>query len=171
MGILYKLKSILPTTTMRSLYYSLIHPYLLYCLSVWGSTYRTHLNSLFLVQKRAIRLISNASYNEHTNPLFLFHKILKLEDLYLFQLGVYVFKNLENFNFVSEHSHDTRHGGELRPPFQRLRTTQQSVFYQGCKLWNELPERIKMVDTLEKFKTSLKNYYLDKYQQENELNL
>ena len=170
-GILYKLKSILPTTTMRSLYYSLIHPYLLYCLSVWGSTYRTHLNFLFLVQKRAIRLISNASYYEHTNPLFLSHKILKLDDLYLFQLGVYVFKNLENFNFVSEHSHDTRHGGELRPPFQRLRTTQQSVFYQGCKLWNELPERIKMVDTLEKFKTSLKNYYLDKYQQENELNL
>ena len=119
-----------------------------------------------MVQKKAIRLISNAGYYEHTNPLFISHKILKLKDLYLFQLGVYVYKNPENFDFRSEHSYNTRQAGNLRPPLQRLRSSEQSVFSKGCSLWNELPEPIKTADSLEKFKRSLKEYYLEKYQHE-----
>ena len=38
-GIIYKSSFCLPKASLRSLYYSLVYPYLIYCVSVWGSTY------------------------------------------------------------------------------------------------------------------------------------
>jgi len=45
-GILSKLRFLLPKSTLRLLYYALIHPHLLYALPVWGSTFPTFLTKL-----------------------------------------------------------------------------------------------------------------------------
>ena len=46
-GIIYKASFCLPKTSLRSLYYSLVYPYLTYCVSVWGSTHQLYVfNSL-----------------------------------------------------------------------------------------------------------------------------
>ena len=37
-GIIYKSSFSLQTSSLRILYYSLFYPYLMYCVSVWGST-------------------------------------------------------------------------------------------------------------------------------------
>ena len=49
-GILRKLKYIFPRDILRTLYYSLIHPYLLYCFNVWGSTFPSHLHHIRVLQ-------------------------------------------------------------------------------------------------------------------------
>ena len=36
-GIIFKSSFCLPKTSLRCLYYSLVYPYLIYCVSVWGS--------------------------------------------------------------------------------------------------------------------------------------
>ena len=38
LGVMTKLKQILPRKTLRSLYYTMIHPYLLYSFTIWGNT-------------------------------------------------------------------------------------------------------------------------------------
>ena len=43
---IYKSSFCLPKSSLRSLYYSLIYPYLTYCVSVWGSTYHSNLNRI-----------------------------------------------------------------------------------------------------------------------------
>ena len=50
-GVIYKPSFCLPVTSLRTLYYSLVYPYLVYCASVWASTYPTNLNRLVLLQK------------------------------------------------------------------------------------------------------------------------
>jgi len=45
-GILSKLRFLLPKSTLRLLYYPLIYPHLLYALPVWGSTFPTYLTKL-----------------------------------------------------------------------------------------------------------------------------
>ena len=51
------------------MYYSLIYPYItLYCNSTWSSTYVT--NSIYCLQKRAVRAIINSDYKAHSAPLF-----------------------------------------------------------------------------------------------------
>ena len=82
LGIIYRIRELIPNSCLRNLYFNLIHPYLIYCLPIFGATYNNHLQPLILLQKRAIRTISRAGYFDRTELLFKFHKILKFQDLY-----------------------------------------------------------------------------------------
>ena len=53
---------------MKQLYYSLIHPHLTYGVTLWGSAFKYELNKIIKAQKKAIRNICKAQYNEHTDP-------------------------------------------------------------------------------------------------------
>ena len=71
LGVIRKLKLVLPSQTLLSLYNTLILPHLQYCVLTWGNTFRTYLNKIHIVQKKALRLINNSSYRSHAGPLFL----------------------------------------------------------------------------------------------------
>ena len=75
-GMLNKLKNVLPLYTMKTLYYSLILPHLQYCVLLWSNTYTIHLKKIKILQKRAIRIITKSQYTSHTDPLFSKLKLL-----------------------------------------------------------------------------------------------
>lgn len=79
--ILSKCKYFLPCNTLRMLYCSIILPYFNYCAEIWGNAYKTTLMPLILLQKRVIRIINKAGYRDHTNPLFIRSRLLKLKDI------------------------------------------------------------------------------------------
>ena len=62
MGTLNRIKHILPTQTRVILYNSLILPHINYCIMAWG--YQS--NRMFKLQKRAIIIVANSTYNAHT---------------------------------------------------------------------------------------------------------
>ena len=64
--ILKTVKHILPLTLLRSLYYTMVQPYLTYGIILWGPTYRCHLKQVSILQKKAIRCINKLYYNAHT---------------------------------------------------------------------------------------------------------
>ena len=80
-GIIYKSSFCLPKTSLRSLYYTLVYPYLIYCVSVWGSTYHSNLKRIIILQKKIIRIISKDSFDSHTDVLFKEQMILKFPDI------------------------------------------------------------------------------------------
>ena len=162
-GIMYKLRDFLPFSCLRMLYYSLIYPYLLYCINIWGGAYASHLNPLIILQKRAIRVICNAPYLGHSTPLFYATKILKLVDIYKYNLSIYMFDHHQNPEFHRNHSYSTRNRTNLIPPFERLSTTQHSVSYNGCKVWNDLPPNLRTIESNHILKIHLKKYLLNKY--------
>ena len=63
-GILNKVKSILSTRILNSLYSSLVEPHFTYCVEMWGNTYRTYLQSLYKKLKRAIRIVCKSSFQQ-----------------------------------------------------------------------------------------------------------
>ena len=69
-SIIHKTSFSLSKSSLFKLYYSLVYPYLHYCLIVWGSTYATNLKRIILLQKRIIRIINKETFNAHTDPLF-----------------------------------------------------------------------------------------------------
>ena len=81
-SIIYRASQKLNETALLMLYNTLILPYLSYCSEVWGRTYITNLNPLFVKQKKFVRIIGRLSRHDHTTPLFLKFKILKLFDLF-----------------------------------------------------------------------------------------
>ncbi len=71
-------KNILNTKALTSLYYSLIHSHLIYAIQIWSTCSQHLINNLFKLQKKAIRIIHNLRYNEHTESFFKISKILPL---------------------------------------------------------------------------------------------
>ena len=94
--VLRSLKHILTTSVLTTIYYSMIHPYISYGLMLWGSAYKSNLHVIEILQKKAIRNVHKAKYNDHTIPLFHSSKILKLEDMYKLQLLMFMFSYYRN---------------------------------------------------------------------------
>ena len=63
------------------LYCSLCLPYVTYCCEVWGNTCKPNINSIYMLQKKAVRIICNVSYLHQSNVLFLELHVLKVFDL------------------------------------------------------------------------------------------
>ena len=95
-SVLGKSKHILDYKALRILYCSMVLPYLNYCSEVWGNTYKSSLHSIILLQKRAIRIINNAGYRDHTNILFLNSNIVKFVDLIEFNTAQIMYKARNN---------------------------------------------------------------------------
>ena len=90
--MLNKLKHFLPDYIMRTLYSSLIESHLQYCTLLWANSHVTHMRTLQLLQKKTIRIITSSHYIAHTDPPFAMTKLMKLEDLYKYQLGICMHK-------------------------------------------------------------------------------
>ena len=164
-GILYRLKGFVPCNVLVSLYYSLAYPYLLYANVVWGGTCQVHLEPLVILQKRIIRIVTNADYYAHTEPLFKTSSILKISDLHNFLLAQYMYRRrlCGDDMFEVSHEHDTRGRNNAQQVFQRLTQTQLSVSFAGPRVWNSLPPNIQNSATLGMFKRLVKEYYLARY--------
>ena len=78
-------------SSLKMLYFSLIYPYMQYCILVRGSTYPLNLNCIVLLQKRAVRIIGNVAYDAHTDPIFQKLKILTYNQTYRFHLGKFMY--------------------------------------------------------------------------------
>ena len=161
-GVLYRMRSSVTREIMINLYYSIVHPYLLYCNLVWGGTFDCFIQRLFLLQKRVLRIICNAAFLDHTNPLFIQTKILKIHDLHKFSLACFMFK-CDRSEFSRNHTYDTRFRSNLLPDFQRLSLSQHSVRYKAPLIWNELPHELRTLPTIQSFKRNLKEFFISKY--------
>ena len=92
-AVIHKSSFCLPVTSLRTLYYNLVYPYLTYCASVSASTYPTNLNRIVLhhAEKKKIRIISKTPFDAHTDPKFKRLQILKLSQIYFFQVGKFMY--------------------------------------------------------------------------------
>ena len=72
----------------------MILPHINYCLLSWGSSNAAEF--IFLQQKKAIRAISSASHNVHTEPLFKIFNILKLKDIFNYRLLTFYYNLRHN---------------------------------------------------------------------------
>ena len=163
-GIMFRIRSLVPNSCLKSIYHSIIHQYLLYCLPIFGATYNCYLEPLFLAQKRAIRTISRVEYDAHTDPLFFTNKILKVFDLFKHHIASYVYSN-QNILDVHRNNHiyDTRNNDYLQAPRVRLRSSEQSFIYNAIRVWNDVPQHIKTCPSIDSFKFNYKQYLLNQY--------
>ena len=67
-GIMYRLKFILPADVLLTIYNSLILPHFNYCHLAWGSNI-TAGHKLHLLQKKAVRIVDHRHFLAHTEPI------------------------------------------------------------------------------------------------------
>ena len=140
LGILYKLKYFLDSSVLKNLCLTLVLPYLTYCCEIWGNTYKSTINNLYLLQKKAVRIVAKADYLSHTLPLFQKLSVLNIYDLIelktiLIMYNVY-HKNipvsiLNYFTLTSEvHTHSTRQHLDFCIKYRR--TTLKFMYLSCC---------------------------------------
>ena len=172
-GVIHKLKSVLPQNILFMLYSTLILPYINYGVLAWGKSHKTQLGKLFVVQKRVIRIICNANFRAHTNPLFYDNQILKLEDVYYVQLGSLMY-NLNSgvlptalaklFTRNNQiHNYATRQASAYHLPHARTTFTSNTLVCTGPRFWNSLDSSITCAVSIFVFKRKLKSYLLSDY--------
>ena len=166
-GVLYKTSEIVPKYVLRMLYFALVYPYFNYCIPIWGNAAGVHLNKLVLLQKRAVRIVAKAPFLHHTDELFRELKILKLRDIFNFNIRIYMYKslNVENYddylhtyvaNNTTNHAYLVRNNLDIRVPRYRCELSKSCIDYTACRLWNEIPVNVReSSDSLGVFKNKL----------------
>ena len=172
-GIISKTRNYFDTSTLITLYYTFIYPYLTYCIEVWGSAASTHINSLLILQKRVCRIITFSHWHEHTPPIFKELKLLTINDIYTLSLAMFMFRFINRllpsiFNDyftlnTTRHSRNTRQRNSYHIPLCRLSTTQKFIKYRCVNLWNSLENSVKNHNSLSSFKKAIKSNLILKY--------
>ena len=152
---------------MKTLYTSLIHPYL-YGIEAWHGTNQNNTSKIFVLQKKAIRAINNLAYNEHTNAYFKCNKILKLSHQYKLQASNYIFQVLHS-NIDEEmessllinnqiHSNNTTTNNHMSILRVNRSKTKHCVLHNGMITWNYVPDIFKVNVSFSMFKSRVQNF-------------
>ena len=159
--------------TLVTLYYSFIYPYYIYCNHVWGCASVTNINRLFVLQKWAVRIICQARWRAHSDPLFRELKLLNIWQINKFLIGQFMFRCYHQIlpalfdtyftRINTVHEHQTRQAlsqFKLDPVKTEYRKT--CIRFRGPSIWNEIMKNKICPDvTICTFKFHLKKLLLD----------
>jgi len=169
--IINKVKNILPKSSLRNLYSSLIHSHINYGLPIWGSA--RNLNSVFKLQKRSIRIINGKPYKYHTEPLFKSSQILKVKDQYHVNSLIFMHKlmyhklprSFDCLDYFKPGDKPLTRQSDLAQ-CTKPRTTFSSLlpYHQFPRIWNELDAGTRNMTSLSQFKNTVKKLLTDKYE-------
>ena len=165
--VLCKLSGYLSVEILKTLYLSLILPYLTYAIEVWHGTYKNTTEKLFVLQKISVRIIKSLNNNDHTTSHFRELQLLKLSDLYKYHILVFTYKTLilkENGHVLTfqqqsdNHNYATRNRAAICIPLFKRTKSHFSVLYSAAYVWNALSAIVRDCDSLARPTTDLKRY-------------
>ena len=152
---MYRIKDNLNMVCKKLIYYTIIYPYLQYCVSIWGAACNSYLKPLITLQKKAIRIIASVGYLEHTNDIFRDLKILKFTDVSRLETLKFIHSQLNSANPILEltlnnqiHNYNLRNRNNLHVINQGRNLNmlrRRFITHNGCILYNELPINLKKI--------------------------
>jgi len=144
--------------SLRVAYFANFESVLRYGIIMWGCSNR--MQNVFVVQKRTIRLIKKMGYLQSCRTVFRSLRVLTVFGIYIYECIMFFFKNKTNlFQFPYNQDCRTRNLNANYPK-HHLTLTEKCPYYRCVKLYNVLPERIKMI-TCDKVFKKAKNYLIE----------
>ena len=135
--------------------------------------YPSNLERMVLMQKRLVRVITCSHYRAHTEPLMLANRLLSLQDINLYIIGIFMYNYVtqklpqifENYFQQNKdvHERNTRQADDFHVPFSRLQVRRFSIKIHGSEVWNSFPTYIKKSTSVMDFKKKLRKYLIDRH--------
>ena len=158
----------------RTLYYSLVYPYLTYGLEVYGLSHFSVLKPLLITCNRALRVLQNKPRDYPVTSLYANFNTLPMNLLFKYVLLILVYRcmNISSADslpivvknmFVLNsniHGHSTRAQSNIHLFKNSCSNSLGSGTYLGSSLWNDMPLSLKNSRNLVAFKKNLKPYLL-----------
>ena len=149
-GVLCKARKMLNLCSLKTLYYSFIYPYLMYCNHVWAAACPTSLKGIRVLQNRVISIMTSAKRYTRLEPLFEKLGILRFDDINKFLYAKFMYKWHHNetpaifsdcFPHISDiHDHGTRQSTRNEIYFNGFKSklSQQRYMYKAPFYWNAI---------------------------------
>ena len=112
-GIIYRSSFCLPDTSLRTLYYTLVYLYLVYCVSIWHRLIPQTWNVLLYFRKKSSRTFCKKPFDAHTDPILVVTRIFANIEvpwyvfvsswkffLFLWQIKLFINSNTFYLNFL-----------------------------------------------------------------------
>ena len=181
--------------TKKLIYHSLVESHLNYGITIWASSLSKNaltnfqnegvpdnLKNVKKSQNKIIRSIFRMPrFNKYTqmytemSPLYKKLDVLKLRDLYWYNIGIICYQYFHSTDFPSKikgnfaprndymdrSSRSDKNYFVYKPP--KLISTYKKPSIGGSAFWNSLPPQIKDSNSLTFFKDNLKKYFTDNY--------
>ena len=190
LGVMYKLRPFLPLNVMKNVYYSLIHSHINYAIEIWGLAFQTQIDKVFILQKRAMRMMT---FNDQfpvvpgplipSDPLFVRLEIMKVNEMHKYQVAKFIYKSINkltpvNFQLwfkINQEAHDHRTRSNFKIDDNTIiknlfipsaRTTNyglKQIKVNGPRIWNSLPTHLKQATSLKFFLNKLKGHFISEY--------
>ena len=176
---LYALRTVRNTLNQQSLfliYNSIFHCHLLYAIQIWSCARSSLINEIFKMQKSAIRIVSGASYNAHTEPLFKKLEILPLPDLISYTKIQFMHRFTQKFlpssfcdtwvlnsiRNIGENEIQLRNHDQIQHFHSNMAKLDIFPLFHFPKIWQDFgDEQIKIIRKPTVFDSKLKKYFLD----------
>ena len=159
-GYLFKLRNYVTKKALIDLYFAFINCHLSYCTLAWGVAGKVHLNKIFLLQKRILRMIFFKHNRYHTISLFQEANGLDIFKLYKLKLALHAhslfYNNRERPPIIKKYP--TRYNVSLDLPVERMFSASGSkaLPHQAALIWNELPKDLRGISSVINFKRRVK---------------
>jgi hypothetical protein len=136
----------------RLIYYSYFQSRLKYGIMFWGAAKESI--KVFRIQKKVIRLIPGVNRRTSCISIFSQYKILTLSSLYILVSLCFIKELNDNLECNSQKYHYST-TGKKKIYIQAYKTAvlQNSVLNMASRLFNKLPERIRILENLRSLKT------------------
>lgn len=164
--VLLRARMYFQLSTLKVIYFSLFHCHLTYCCETWAFTFKTYLDPIFKLQKRALRTITFSQLHTPSEVLFRDLQILPLKLVSEMKIAIIVNKIFHNsyplsLNLFIIPARNTRHANQVNFNLPITRNTYGERLIQnfGAKIWNSVPLEIKMANN---FIFSIKTFYRSK---------
>ena len=154
-----------PRATLHLIYHALLQPHFDYCNIVWGNCRITLLNKIQKLQNRTARVLTYSNYDANAGHLFELLGWKNLASQQQIQGATMVFKSLHGLapDYLCskferrETAYNLRDSeNKLNVPLPRTNYYKNSFSYSGATLWNSLPRDIRQAESLELFKSLIK---------------
>jgi len=157
------LKSVVCFDVLKMVYYAHFQSSLVYCIEIWGQCPDYLLNRVFVLQKKAIRILAGVPYRTSCRETKLFNvlNILPLPALYVAQVLIFMKKHPEYFSKCHfNHRYNTRHRNRMQLPKHKTTAFEKGLLFAGQRLFNKLPLNLQNEKCPLRFKLAIKKYLL-----------
>ena len=157
----------LPNIAKKNIYFACIHSHISYAGILLGTAPPSCTKQIATIQKKAIRILANASYNDPENDSYRAMHILKTEDIFKSQACIYGWKFIHKklpkaidqfMEPCNERALHIKHNRFTSTTIKKL-----SPIDFITSEWNKLPRHIKDSGSINIFKKALCKHFIDRY--------
>ena len=163
-GVIMRLRNLIPTEAKLHLFKAAILPHLTYCHLVWHFCRASDTRRLERVQERGLRAVFKDKQSSY-QQLLVKAKLPSLYNRRLQDICILMYKVKHNLCprticdmfLTNSHAYNLRHKDFYQPSFNTVTHGKHSIRYLGPRLWSKIPSKDRSAASLKQFKTRIRS--------------